>query len=234
MSGLVSTTLRIGDPAPPFVLPDLYGGALSLGGVLERRPALVVFAPGSWSPGMRHQLAELDSQCERLRATGVEVIMVVSQDLPRLRRALGSRRPRFPVLADERRSVVRDYGVYRALSLDGIAVTLPAVFLVDRAGSIRFVYVGRGNQDLPDTESLVRLAAWLVHAQEVDEASAAYPADGEIWLDEHTSIEHPAAHDAMQDGAANAVLLAPTASEAGPPGRRRPRRTRPPVAPTEA
>ncbi len=236
MSRLLSTTLRIGDPAPPFVLPDLYGGLVSLAATLERRPALLVFAPGSWSPGMRRQLAELDGQCDRLRAAGVDLLMAVSQDLPRLRRALGSRRPRFPVLADERRSVARDYGVYRAVSMDGISITFPAVFLVDRAGSIRFLYVGRGNEDLPDTEGLARLAAWLLQAEGVEEAKSAYPTDGEIWLDEHTSIHHP---DPEADGAppvdTGLVTTAGTGSESAPPTRpRRARRTRPPAAPTEA
>ena len=72
MSRLTSTTLRVGDTAPPFVLPDLYGGPVSLTSILERRPALLVFAPGSWSPGMRRQLAELDDQSERLRSAGVD------------------------------------------------------------------------------------------------------------------------------------------------------------------
>jgi len=226
MSRLISTTLRIGDAAPPLVLPDLYGGAVALGGILEHRPAVVVFAPGSWSPGMRRQLAELDAECERLRAAGVELLMVVSQDLPRLRRALGNRRPRFPVLADERRTVARDYGVYRALSLDGIGVTCPAVFVVDRSNSIRFVYVGHGNEDLPDTDSLVRLAAWLVRAEEVEAVKSSYPTDGEIWLDEHTSIQHPEA-DGAPDGA-TAPLPAPAAR------RPRTRRAKPPTAPSEA
>jgi peroxiredoxin len=232
VSRLLSTTLRVGDVAPPFVLPDLYGGAVALSAILEQRPALLVFAPGSWSPGMRRQLAELDGQCERLRAAGVELLMAVSQDLPRLRRALGSRRPRFPVLADERRTAARDYGVYRALSLDGIAITFPAIFLVDRAGAIRFVYVGRGNEDLPDTDSLVRLAAWLVRAEEIEEATSSYPTDGEIWLDEHTSVTHQEANGAATDE--TAVVPSPVTAESGAPTRRRrARRTPQPTAPTE-
>ena len=232
MSRLASTTLRVGDPAPSFVLPDLYGAPVALASILAHRPALLVFAPGSWSPGTRRQLGELDEQCERIRAAGVDLIMVVSQDLPRLRRALGSRRPRFPVLADERRGVARDYGVYRALSLDGIGVTSPAVFLIDRAAAIRFVYVGHGNEDLPDSEGLVKLASWLVRAEEIEEERSRYPADGEIWLDEHTSVEHPEPSPADATGP---IPAPPTTSESAPATRRRrPRRTRPPIAPTEA
>lgn len=225
MSRLTSTTLRVGDTAPPFVLPDLYGGPVSLTSILERRPALLVFAPGSWSPGMRRQLAELDDQSERLRSAGVDLLMAVSQDLPRLRRALGSRRPRFPVLADERRSVARDYGVYRALSMGGIAITAPALFLIDRSGTVRFVYVGRNNEDLPDTDSLVRLAAWLLRAEEIEAERSSYPTDGEIWLDEHTSIEHP-----QTNGSAETTATSPAVSTDSEPAPRRRRSRRPPPA----
>jgi peroxiredoxin len=230
VAGLTTTTLRIGDAAPPLVLPDLYGGAVALGGILEQRPAVVVFAPGSWSPGMRRQLAELDDQCDRLRAAGVDLVMVVSQDLPRLRRALGNRRPRFPVLADERRNVARDFGVYRALSLDGIGVTSPAVFLIDRSNAIRFVYVGRSNEDLPDTESLIRLAAWLLRAEEIEALKSSYPTDGEIWLDEHTSVIHPEP-DGAANGATATVPVAPARRRRAP--RRRPQSASdpPPEAP---
>jgi len=231
MSRLSSTKLRIGEVAPPVVLPDLYGGAVSLSGILERRPVLLIFAPGYWSPGMRRQLAELDGECERLRAGGVELLMVVSQDLPRLRRALGSRRPRFPVLADERRAVARDYGVYRALSMDGIGITCPAVFLVDRSSAIRFVYVGRGNDDLPETEGLVRLALWLARAEQVEETKSSYPADGEIWLDEHTSIEHVETNGATPDGSTAVVSVPSTGSESERAPRRR--RVRPARSPNE-
>src|SRR2546422_3148129 len=51
----------------------------------------------------------------------------------------------------------RDYGVYRALSMDGIAVTSPAIFLVDRTSAIRFAYVGRGNEDVPEDRKSTRL-----------------------------------------------------------------------------
>lgn len=234
MSRLSSTTLRIGGVAPPVVLPDLYGGAVSLSGILERRLALLIFAPGSWSPGMRRQLTELDGECERLRAGGVELVMVVSQDLPRLRRALGSRRPRFAVLADERRAVARDYGVYRAVSMDGIGVTAPAAFLVDRSSAIRFVYVGRGNDDLPETEGLVRLALWLKRAEEIEEAKSSYPADGEIWLDEDTSIEHVETNGATADESTAVIAAPPIGPEAArAPRRQRTRRAQPSQGPTE-
>jgi len=219
--------------APPFVLPDLYGGPVSLTATLEQRPALLVFGPGSWSPAMRRQLAELDTACDRLRAAGVDLLMIVSQDLPRLRRALGAHRPRFPVLADERRAVARDYGVYRAISIDGIAISSPAVFLIGRSGAIRFLYVGRRNEDLPDTDGLVSLATWLVRAEEIEEATSSYPTDGEIWLDEQTSIVHPEANGKTTDETAALPLLGATSEAEPATRRRRPRRTKPPVGPTE-
>ncbi len=185
MSRLVSTTLRIGDVAPPFELPEIRGDLVRLSDALGHAAVLLVFSPGSWSPATRSQFAELAATYERLQLAGIALLVVVTQDLRRLRLGLAARPYPFPVLADERRSVARDYGVYRAFSRDGIGVTVPSVFVIDRAGLLRFVYVGAGDGDLPEADGLIRLATWLVRAAAAEAAEPGpFPAEGEIWLDE--------------------------------------------------
>jgi hypothetical protein len=39
---------RVGDPAPGFTLPSARGGAISLGDVLGRGPAVLAFYRGGW------------------------------------------------------------------------------------------------------------------------------------------------------------------------------------------
>jgi len=192
MSRLASTTLRMGDLAPPFELPAIRGDLVRLSDALGHAAVLLVFSPGSWSPATRSQFAELAATYERLQLAGIALLVVVTQDLRRLRLGLAARPYPFPVLADERRSVARDYGVYRAFSRDGIGVTAPSVFVIDRAGLLRFVYVGAGDGDLPEADGLIRLATWLVRAAaaEADEPGP-FPAEGEIWLDEQPASPPP-------------------------------------------
>src|SRR5947207_1475554 len=68
MSRLVSTTLRLGDPAPPLVLPDLYGSPVSLSPMLEQPPAPPVLSPRAAPPGTLRPPAEPDLQSARARA----------------------------------------------------------------------------------------------------------------------------------------------------------------------
>lgn len=168
MSRLSSTTLRIGDPAPPLALAALDEQPLSLAEVLREGPVLLAFAPGGWSPNFRRQLAELSAAHPELQAAGVEVVVVATEDARSLRKRLAPRMPPFPILADEHRQAARDYGVYRALSWEGIGVSRPAAFLIDRSGSIRFLYVGEGDADVPETEALVFLAARLLGPGEAE------------------------------------------------------------------
>lgn len=179
MSRLSSTTLHIGDPAPPLALLAVDDLPVRLADVLQDSAVLLAFAPGSWSPNTRRQIRDLSAAYERFREAGVGVLVVVTQDAASLKRRLPPQTLPFPVLADERREAARDFGVYRAISLDGLSVTRPAAFLIDRSGSIRFVYVGERDADVPETETLLRLASWLIGLPAPEAAEAASGASAE-------------------------------------------------------
>ena len=61
----------------------------------------------------------------------------------------------FPYLCDGDRDVLRAYGVYRAVGLDGIRVAHPSVFLLDPAGVVRFLYVGKNQRDRVSPDRLL-------------------------------------------------------------------------------
>lgn len=68
----------------------------------------------------------------------------------------------FPLLSDSGRDVVRAYGVNHPFGLDfSLRTARPSVFLVDRNGVIRFIYVGSHKWDRPDLEGLMQAAANL-------------------------------------------------------------------------
>ena len=174
MPPLASTTLKLGDRAPNFTLPDLDGRPFELSDVIEGGSALLSFAPGIWSQTTRRQIDEFEASHERFEAVGVIPLIVVTQRAQDGRRSLQAHlfgpernltRPvlSFPILADAHRRVARDYGVFRAFSLDGIRVTRPAIFLIDPTGEIAFAFVGRNDGDVPETENLLRLVKALAH-----------------------------------------------------------------------
>lgn len=229
MGRLASTTVRIGETAPPLALFTLDERLLMLADLLQETAVLLVFAPGSWSPNTRRQIQELSATHELFSSMGLAVVMAVTQDARSLRRRLATSMPPFTVLADERGEAARDYGVYRALSWDGLSVTRPAAFAIDQTGCIRFIYVGASHHDVPETEALLLLALWLFGKGTLEEPTIGEEAAEEI--DQLAEIEPPAETDTLAEAdvepfpeaetvteeATSAEPLAPAEVDAGPP-----------------
>ena len=62
----------------------------------------------------------------------------------------------FDILVDESRDVVKAYGVWYRAGLTGWNIAKPAVFLIDRAGTIHYSFVGRDQTDFPSHEDISR------------------------------------------------------------------------------
>ena len=67
----------------------------------------------------------------------------------------------FPFLLDEDRSVTKAYGVYHRLAMDAINIARPATFVVDRGGTIRWIYVGSSQTDRAPMEQVLQQARAL-------------------------------------------------------------------------
>ena len=53
----------------------------------------------------------------------------------------------FPFLLDEDRSVTKAYGIYHRFGMDAIDIAHPATIVVDRGGTVRFIYRGASQTD---------------------------------------------------------------------------------------
>jgi len=53
----------------------------------------------------------------------------------------------FPFLLDGDRSVTKAYGVYHRVGMDAINIAHPATIVVDRSGTVRFIYRGASQAD---------------------------------------------------------------------------------------
>jgi len=60
-----------------------------------------------------------------------------------------------PILIDADRAITKRYGVFHPLGLDALNTGRPSTFLIDRDGTVRFMYVGEGQKDRPDPETIV-------------------------------------------------------------------------------
>lgn len=64
----------------------------------------------------------------------------------------------FTVLSDSGANVIRDLDLIDPFEIRPVPISLPAVFLVDGSGIVRYQYIGRAPEDRPRT-TLLLLAA---------------------------------------------------------------------------
>jgi peroxiredoxin len=55
----------------------------------------------------------------------------------------------FHILVDETREVTKRYGVWHRLGLDAWNISRPALFVIDRSGIVRAVFVGESQEEFP-------------------------------------------------------------------------------------
>lgn len=62
----------------------------------------------------------------------------------------------FPVLCDEDRAVIKQYGVWHPIGLDALNMARPASFLIDgQTRAIRYMFVGSNQFERADLESIL-------------------------------------------------------------------------------
>ena len=60
---------------------------------------------------------------------------------------------KYQILSDSEKKVIKSYGVLNAKERDGIAH--PSVFIVDKEGLIRYMYVGKDPGDRPEDQAII-------------------------------------------------------------------------------
>jgi methylamine dehydrogenase accessory protein MauD len=124
-SRLGRSGLKLGKKAPPFTLPALASGEISLHDFAGRKVLLVFMQPGC---GPCHGITP---ELNRLQDAGeVQVLVVQNGDVETVRKWADEHRPRFPVALQDRLSLSKRYEVFAT----------PFAFLIDE----RSVIASRG------------------------------------------------------------------------------------------
>jgi peroxiredoxin len=61
----------------------------------------------------------------------------------------------FPFLLDEDRTVTKAYGLYHRLAKDAINIAHPASLVIDRGGTMRYIYRGENQADRAPIEQVM-------------------------------------------------------------------------------
>jgi len=99
-SGVGETAPRVGEPLPPFHLPDEAGRIVSLDALLSKGPVAVTFHRGHWCPYCRlntNALAQAQKEVER---EGSQVVAIMPDRQQFAEEFKNESNARFPVLTD--------------------------------------------------------------------------------------------------------------------------------------
>jgi peroxiredoxin len=73
----------------------------------------------------------------------------------------------FPFLLDEDRSVTKAYGLYHAFGTDAFRIAHPATLIVDRGGTIRYIYRGENQTDFAPADEVLAALRKITGAAQV-------------------------------------------------------------------
>lgn len=133
-------TLRVGDKAPDFTLPDQTGEQVTLSDRLGEKVVVLYFYPKDNTRGCTAEACSFRDSYESFTDAGAEVIGVSSDSVESHEKFAGRHELPFTLLADRDRAVRRQYG----------ATTLGVVpgritFVIDQEGVIRHAFSSMTN-----------------------------------------------------------------------------------------
>lgn len=152
-------TLQAGDPVPAVELRTADGSAFDLTAAIAEKPAVLVFYRGGWCPYCTRHLSELQKIEPQLVAAGWQ-ILAISPDRPeKLAEADAEHDYAYTLLSDSKMEAAKAFGLafevdaatrekYKGYGIDLEAASgethhllpVPAVFLADQDGVIRFAH----------------------------------------------------------------------------------------------
>jgi peroxiredoxin len=151
--------LAAGAKAPTVTLPSMEGATVSLADAFARQPTILVFYRGSWCPYCNRHLAALGELEPQLLALGYQVIAVSPDGADDLKKMAAKNHLGYRLLSDQGMTASAAFGVafqvpaemeksYREHGVtlpaipgaSGSWLPVPAVFIVNREGVIRFAH----------------------------------------------------------------------------------------------
>jgi len=145
--------LLVGQSVPDVQLTTVNGSSFGLTEAIAEKPTLLIFYRGGWCPFCNMHLAELQSIQDDLRKLGYQ-ILAISMDRPaKLRESLNEHDLGYTLLSDSAAVATKAFGLaYEATNSnterlesysgrDHHILPVPATFIVDTDGMIRFEYI---------------------------------------------------------------------------------------------
>jgi len=152
--------LKIGDRFPNYALPD-QTGAIRQGPEPASNGALVVVYRGDFDPFARYELAELTAHQPDLLNKGLKTVAISADPIDRSKMLAGFLRTDILLLSDEKETLLRPLGLIQHHRDGEPDNAIPAFFLLDRDGVVRWIFTSPYYREMPSIERIKAAAASL-------------------------------------------------------------------------
>jgi peroxiredoxin len=158
-SGLVEKSLKVGDKAPDFDLPNANGKAVRLSELLQHGPVVVAFYRGGWCPYCNLELRALQKSLAEIEKLGAQLVTISPQTPDSSLSTQQKDELQFQVLSDKHNTVARQFGlvftlpeeirsIYKSFGHDLAArngddrfeLPFPATYVIGQDRIIRFAF----------------------------------------------------------------------------------------------
>ena len=161
MGTLTTATLKPGDLAPDWTLPDVRRQEHALSGALGPRGAVLMFVRGMFCPYCTEQLHQLWEGAGQFEQRQVQLLVITPYGPGAMAISAALAGSRIPVLIDAQRHVIGAYGllhdVPNALDVGYPTGDLvhPTAIVLDAERRIRWIYVGDKYNDRPTLHDIL-------------------------------------------------------------------------------
>lgn len=150
-------TLKAGDTAPDFTLPDHHGEPQTLSKLLTNGPVVLFFYPQANTPGCTVQACHFRDLAADFEAVGAQIVGI-SRDTVEAQASFADKRGfGYPLLADTDRAVAGLYGVKGGLL--GLSPVKRSTFVINQDGVIIEAYASETNMNAHADRALKALGA---------------------------------------------------------------------------
>jgi peroxiredoxin Q/BCP len=154
--------LAVGQRFPAFALPD-QSGAMRRGPAMADADATLIYVyRGDFCPFARFELADLTRHADEFRRARINVVGISADPVERSKMLAGYLHTEIPLLGDSKESVLAPLGLVQR-HVDGQPDNaIPAFFVLDRDGVVRWIFSSRYYRELPRVATLLDAAKAVV------------------------------------------------------------------------
>ncbi len=145
-------SVKVGEPAPNFSLPDADGKLISLQDFQNKKPVMLLFYRGEWCAYCMDQLDNYQALLPELEKHNIQ-LLAISPDpaagLQNTKRRFGQS---YLFLSDIDLATTKKYGIGNDKDLPH-----PALFLIDKEGILKWYYASTSYKKRPTAEQVEKI-----------------------------------------------------------------------------